>query len=313
MKTLLTINIGALLIAIYPLPYDFYPGLRVLVCGSALYLLFQIYSKQIPKTDGWVILFVGMAILYNPIFPVFLPKIVWGVINLITAYIFYENLQLAGHQGSKSDAPLQSGMTKTDTDLRTFPKQDTTEDGSQSHDEQTEEPVPTYSDEECLQAMKDWENEKIEMIKEEEEYLQFEKDFENELVKKAAKNILGLLYPQHLLMGMQPPNLPSDDFSIGYVFGFVDGYLQSLNISNEDPKAYRIATVVFMGLFGEEHGCILFGRVLGLNADLSSEVVVGSQQGVKDISVFINSSDKGKDGPMGWVCKIKGIVDERYL
>ena len=62
-------------------------------------------------------------------------------------------------------------MIKTDTDLRTFPKLGTTEEGSQSHHEQTEETIQTYSDEEVLQSMKDWENEKIEIIKEEEEYL----------------------------------------------------------------------------------------------------------------------------------------------
>jgi hypothetical protein len=129
------VNIGALLIAILPLPYAFYPVLRVLVCGSALYFLFQMHSNQILKTDGWIILFVGMAILYNPIFPVYLPKTMWVVINLVTAYIFYKNLQLAGHQASNSSVPLQSGMSKTDTDLRTFPQLDATEYGAQSGDQ----------------------------------------------------------------------------------------------------------------------------------------------------------------------------------
>jgi hypothetical protein len=55
----------------------------------------------------------------------------------------------------------------------------------------------------------------------------------------------------------------------------------------------------------------LFGRVLELNADRSSGVVVGAQQGVKDIRIFLNSDDQGQDGPIGWLVKIMGIDDKR--
>lgn len=76
------------------------------------------------------------------------------------------------------------------------------------------------------------------------------------------ENISALLSPQLFLMGMQPPNLPSVDSSTGDVFSFVDEYLRSLNISNEDLEAYGIATIVFISIYGDEHGSVLFGQFL---------------------------------------------------
>lgn len=86
------INIAALLIAVLPLPYVFYPALRLLVCGSSAYLIYLHRERWGSEISGWVLVFGGMAVLYNPIFPVFLPKAVWVVVNLISAAVFWKNL-----------------------------------------------------------------------------------------------------------------------------------------------------------------------------------------------------------------------------
>jgi hypothetical protein len=458
------VNIVALLIAILPLPYAFYPGLRGLVCGSALYLLFQMHSKKIAKTNNWLILFAGMAILYNPLFPVFLPKSAWVVINLATAYIFYRHIQDAGHgavgnqedgEPSKNqtthhkpkayDVNMEAHMLRFRTQSSDaedyFSVLDKTFDefepknfshvkfgsrqtinemaataaqltaviaakncfenrvvnerkdlvpimifafaackyfclmshGNDDDFDKVSDAVMGYF--ECMnipdliksQNLKNlgdqsyiWDcreqaeraysmcssrepesNSALDLFTShisafvadrEEKHLYIvrkyleegglegqtfsdnkDQDIDELAVDEAVEYILALLLPQHLLMGVSPSNLPSDDFSIGYVFGFVDENLRNRGISNEDVRAYAIATIVFGSLFGEERGGELFGRVLELNADRSSEVVVGAQQGVNDIRIFQNSDDQGQDGPMGWAAKIKGIDDKRNM
>ena len=112
-------------------------------------------------------------------------------------------------------------------------------------------------------------------------------------------------------MGLSPPNLPSDDFSIGYVFRFVDESLRNYGISDEDVSAHAILAIVFGSLFGEGRGRNLYTRALELQTDRSSEVVVGAQNGIKDLRTFFNSDYQGRDGPMGWAAKIRGIDDKR--
>ena len=189
------VNIVALLIAVLPLPYVFYPGLRGLVCGSVLYLLFQMHSKKMFKTNNWLILFAGIAILYNPLFPVFLPKSAWVVINIVTAFIFYKHLQETGQGDEKNYVGSNPGSNQT-----TIHQQKITSNNLIPHDISIDELV--------------------------------EDD--------AVEYILALLLPQHILMGFSPPNLPSDDFSIGYVLGFVDESLRNYGISDEDVSAHAI-------------------------------------------------------------------------
>ena len=38
----------------------------------------------------------------------------------------------------------------------------------------------------------------------------------------------------------------------------------------------------------------------------------GCRQGVKDIRIFLNSDDQGRDGSIGWAAKIMGIDDKRH-
>ena len=71
-------------------PYGFYTFLRLVVCGSAIYL--ALHAASIRKTR-WVWLMSGTALLFNPLIPVFLPQFDWEVLDVIAAVIFLLSLR----------------------------------------------------------------------------------------------------------------------------------------------------------------------------------------------------------------------------
>ena len=83
---------GALLI-IAPLisfPYGFYIFLRIIVTATATYIIFDTY-KNFKGINETVIIFSLVAILYNPIIPVYLTREIWLPINFVTAGIYFFN------------------------------------------------------------------------------------------------------------------------------------------------------------------------------------------------------------------------------
>ena len=75
---------GLSLIAILPFPIGFYTLLRIVVCGSALFLVSILWERN-RAISGWLI---AIAVLFNPIFPIWLTKEIWAVLNAGTAVIF---------------------------------------------------------------------------------------------------------------------------------------------------------------------------------------------------------------------------------
>lgn len=62
-------------------PYGYYSFLRLVVIATAIYYAYQLYIAKIQNFWFWAL--IGVAILFNPIFPVFLySKAIWGVIDL---------------------------------------------------------------------------------------------------------------------------------------------------------------------------------------------------------------------------------------
>ena len=73
-------------IGLLPMPYGYYTLSKLVVCGCSIYYAFHLYEKK-DMIFGWV--FGFFAILYNPIFPIYLyEKEIWIVVNLITAGVF---------------------------------------------------------------------------------------------------------------------------------------------------------------------------------------------------------------------------------
>jgi len=72
------------LVAVFPLPYDFYAFLRLAVTLASIVAAFEL------KGEGnflWL-LFCGVALVFNPFFPINLDKGLWVVIDLTVAGCF---------------------------------------------------------------------------------------------------------------------------------------------------------------------------------------------------------------------------------
>ena len=81
-----------LAIGTFPLLIGYYTLSRLVVCASAIYFAYNFYKKN-NQTNVWIFGFI--AVLYNPIIPVYLyEKIIWIAVNIITIYIFYKNKDL---------------------------------------------------------------------------------------------------------------------------------------------------------------------------------------------------------------------------
>jgi hypothetical protein len=95
--------------AILPLPYPYYMLLRAIVFVVFVSLAFKLYKKaqrydiEMP-TWGWVLGVIG--ILFNPIFPAFLIRELWMVIDLAAGIFLWKTIKwerdLFTHHPSKS-------------------------------------------------------------------------------------------------------------------------------------------------------------------------------------------------------------------
>jgi len=73
-----------LLFGILNLPYNYYIILRIIVTGFSIYTCYLLQKK---KKDFWFYVFIGIAILFNPILPIYLKKEIWIILDFLTAGI----------------------------------------------------------------------------------------------------------------------------------------------------------------------------------------------------------------------------------
>ena len=73
-----------LFLAFLELPYGYYTFLRLVVTGMSLYAAFGLLEKG--SINFWVML--GIAILFNPIIPVYLTKEIWTPIDISVGIYF---------------------------------------------------------------------------------------------------------------------------------------------------------------------------------------------------------------------------------
>ena len=79
--------ITLLLVALFPLPYAYYQIMRWVICSCALYIAYQSYQEK-EEWNKTAVLFVSIAILYNPIGAIHLFKEAWMVLNILTVGVF---------------------------------------------------------------------------------------------------------------------------------------------------------------------------------------------------------------------------------
>lgn len=82
------ITCGILLLLAIPSwwPYGFYTLLRWIICAVSIYVAYGFYES---KLTGWVFVFSAIAILFNPLFPVYLDKSSWVGIDFISSTLFF--------------------------------------------------------------------------------------------------------------------------------------------------------------------------------------------------------------------------------
>ena len=71
--------------AIAELPYGYYALLRWITCITSILVAFQAFKKNI----DWVkVVFIVIAILFNPLAPIYLSRSTWIPLDIITAVLF---------------------------------------------------------------------------------------------------------------------------------------------------------------------------------------------------------------------------------
>ena len=89
-----------LILAVFNMPSGYYVLLRIVVFVCSIYFLIK-YMNVKNETMTWV--FGILAIIYNPLIPVYLyNKTLWFIINLITIAIFFQSRKILVGVDSKT-------------------------------------------------------------------------------------------------------------------------------------------------------------------------------------------------------------------
>ena len=73
--------------AVFPLPYGYYGLLRFCVTVVAIYCAYDSYKK---KAEGYYLIgFLFVAVLFNPLISVYFDKTIWAVIDVLLACAFF--------------------------------------------------------------------------------------------------------------------------------------------------------------------------------------------------------------------------------
>jgi hypothetical protein len=118
-----------------------------------------------------------------------------------------------------------------------------------------------------------------------------------------ASTLLGV---QALLAGVdhegETPPKAVDDFSLGYVFGFVDSMLQRAGFHQDDPSSFVAVTIVFENIFGSEVGSEYFWSCAKRQGPQHPEVFRGACTGGQEAWDFLTHG--AARSPMGWTSHV---------
>lgn len=74
-----------MIMALFDNPYGFYQFLRIIIPLLAGFVAYKIYQHD--EDSKYVWFFVGVAVLFNPLAPIYLDRSVWAVLNLAIAIV----------------------------------------------------------------------------------------------------------------------------------------------------------------------------------------------------------------------------------
>lgn len=75
-----------LLVALLPMPYGYYGFMRLVVTAAACVWAWTIYQRE--GFTGEVALAGALALLFNPVLPVHLSRMLWAPIDVVAAACF---------------------------------------------------------------------------------------------------------------------------------------------------------------------------------------------------------------------------------
>jgi FtsH-binding integral membrane protein len=75
---------GMMAVALLPLPYGYYQVLRLVACGCAVVGAMHLWRHS----EGLAVALGLVAIIFNPIFPVYFDRSVWSVLNVAALVVF---------------------------------------------------------------------------------------------------------------------------------------------------------------------------------------------------------------------------------
>jgi hypothetical protein len=81
-----------ILLGVAKMPYGYYQFLRIYVCLLSLFLVIKAFQKG--NKNGFEYLYLGLAILFNPILPIYLSKGIWVVFDIAAVILLGVSLAL---------------------------------------------------------------------------------------------------------------------------------------------------------------------------------------------------------------------------
>jgi len=91
MKYFIILTIFMLFGAIAEWPYGYYTMLKWITCISSILVVLQAFEKNI---DWAKVVFIVIAILFNPLAPIYLSRSTWIPLDIITAIIFIFTIRI---------------------------------------------------------------------------------------------------------------------------------------------------------------------------------------------------------------------------
>lgn len=83
---ILAVISALLFLAVAPMPYGFYTFVRIIVCGSAGLMCYQLWNTGYRGTWLWV--WGIVAILFNPVAVIHMTKEVWMAVDALAGGVF---------------------------------------------------------------------------------------------------------------------------------------------------------------------------------------------------------------------------------
>jgi len=84
-------------------PYVYYQILRWVVSGICFYYVWKVWKTDNPIKKVFIVDIIIMAFLFNPIFPTYLSRNTWQIIDVVSAILLFQSMFRKLEQADKYD------------------------------------------------------------------------------------------------------------------------------------------------------------------------------------------------------------------